>query len=179
MKPLLVLFLLGMSISPTSYETSADWAAIIAKSPVIVKARVIESSLSYHWLVVAEHWKGVGLEDFNIDASGVSVDEKSEYYIFARLAPNKLELTELPLPAEDAPEALLIALDQLPCQDSTLTRDYRRRNDPNYREGGCLRARFPVCGCDGVRYGSACEAINQRGILRYRQGECDDNRKGR
>ena len=38
---------------------------------------------------------------------------------------------------------------------------------------GCYTNYDPVCGCDGVTYGNACEALNFAGVIAYSDGECD------
>jgi len=38
---------------------------------------------------------------------------------------------------------------------------------------GCIWVYDPVCGCNNVTYGSACEARCD-GVVEYTEGECED-----
>src|SRR5690349_14011472 len=40
-------------------------------------------------------------------------------------------------------------------------------------QSACYTNYLPVCGCNGVTYGNACEA-NAAGVLHYESGECPD-----
>lgn len=47
------------------------------------------------------------------------------------------------------------------------------KTSPPEKYGACERNTSPVCGCDGITYGSSCEAA-KKGVLIYTFGACSD-----
>jgi len=90
----------------------------------------------------------------------------SEYLVFAKKDEDcryYIDKKSRIIRADESDNDIAFLRSILPCNDATLIAEFKN--------SACHRDYRPVCGCDSVTYGNACEAI-KKGVMIFTFGDC-------
>lgn len=168
---LILLVILTGGISKGVCQT-INWDSVVQQSPILYEVHVVAATERGYAVLLVRHHKGQAMLGNFIEASKTSIQlkEGEDYLFFAKNDKAGWAMTHDPIAKGSFTAELNAVIDKLPCFDEKESAEYRKKREPGFT-GACLRTYEPVCGCDGVNYGSPCEA-HMRGIVKYKSGRC-------